>query len=498
MSRSKILIFLVAVLLLGTVSSVFAQGTTLVVWADATRAPVILALADQVEADLGITLEVVEMGFGDIRDQLLVAGPVGEGPDVLIGAHDWLGQLVVNGAVVPIELGDLASEFSPVALEAFTYDGQLYGVPYGVENVALIRNVDLVPEAPTTWQEVKTISEELQASGEAQYGFLVRSGDFYHVYPIITAFGGYVFGTNENGSYNPADVGLATPGGEAAAEWFGEMYAAGLTPTNVGDDESFALFEEGQAAMFITGPWWIDRIKETGINYSIDPLPGAEGGLEAGRPFLGVQGFMISAFSENQLLAEIFLTEYVASTELMQSLFDGDPRGPAWLAVDTSGNPDVGAFAAAGTNGYSMPAIPEMSAVWSAAGNAITLIGQGEPAVETFQNAQAQIDEAIGLMSSDARIVGLPGSYQAAAGCPTDWDPGCDLTLMTDNGDGIYTLTIDIPAGTYEFKVAINKAWDESYGLDGGADNIPLVLEADSTVTFTYDDTTHIVEVTTE
>jgi arabinogalactan oligomer / maltooligosaccharide transport system substrate-binding protein len=499
MSRTKILILmLLAALLLGTVSSVFAQST-LLVWADDTRAPALLNLADQVEADLGITLEVVEMGFGDIRNQLVTAGPAGEGPDVLIGAHDWLGGFVTNAAVVPLNLPeDLAAQFSPAALNAFSYNGQLYGIPYAVENVALIRNVDLVPEAPTTWQEVRAISEQLQSSGEAQYGFIARSGDFYHQYPIFTAFGGYVFGTNADGSYNGADIGINSEGAVAAAEWISGMYADGLMPPDVTDDVSFALFTEGDAAMFVTGPWFIQRIKDTGINYGISPFPGAEGVSEEGQPFSGVQGFMISAFSENQLLAEIFLTEYVATTEFQQALFELDPRGPAWLAVDTSTNPEVAAFAAAGTNAYSMPAIPEMAAVWGAANGATTLLSQGGEPVETMNTAVTQIEEAIGLIGSDVRIVGLPGSYQAAVGCPTDWDPACDVTLMADQGDGIYTLTLAIPAGSYELKVAINKAWDESYGLDGGSDNIPLALDADSNVTFTYDDNTHLLEITVE
>src|SRR5690554_7174789 len=29
----------------------------------------------------------------------------GKGPDILIGAHDWLGQLVVNGLIEPVDLG---------------------------------------------------------------------------------------------------------------------------------------------------------------------------------------------------------------------------------------------------------------------------------------------------------------------------------------------------------------------------------------------------------
>ena len=33
-----------------------------------------------------------------------------------------------------------------------------------------------------------------------------------------------------------------------------------------------------------------------------------------------------------------------------------------------------------------------------------------------------------------------------------------------------------MPAGTYEYKVAVDDAWDEAYGLDGGSANIPLTI----------------------
>ena len=54
-----------------------------------------------------------------------------------------------------------------------------------------------------------------------------------------------------------------------------------------------------------------------------------------------------------------------------------------------------------------------------------------------------------------------------------------------------------MPAGTYDFKVAINKTWDESYGADwakGGAD-IPLVLRGPARLTFSYDDVAHKIGV---
>jgi maltose-binding protein MalE len=499
MSRSKFIVLMLLVLtILGSINSVIAQDNTLVIWADENRAGILQGLADQVSADLGITLDVVEQDFGGIRDQLSIAGPVGEGPDILIGAHDWLGQLVTNGAVAPINLDSVAENFLPFTLAAFNYDGVQYGMPMNFENIALVRNVDLVPTAPATWQEVRTIAEAFAEVEGGPYAFAVQSGDAYHHYPILSAFGGYTFGVNENGSYNPADVGFASEGGLAAAQWLSEMYTAGLLPI-VGGGEILPLFESGQLAMWMTGPWSSADLTSSGINYSIDSLPGAEGGLEHGIPFSGVQGFMISAYIDPQkaLLAEIFLTEYVATLEVQQALFDVGLRPPAFIGVDTSADPNVAGFVAAGQNAIPMPSIPEMGATWAAAGNAYTLISQGEDPVETFNNAQQQVVDAIALSQSTARIVGLPGSLQDEAGCPADWDPACENTFMSDeDGDGIYTLVLTLPAGDYEYKVAMNGGWDENYGPNGeanSASNITLSLAEETEVTFTYDDSSHIV-----
>lgn len=493
-------IVVLAMLALG-LSAAFAQSSTLVVWADGERAPLLQELAPQVQAELGIELEVVELGLGDARDQLLVAGPVGEGPDVLIQPHDTIGQLVANGALVPLELGeDLLAEFEDSALNLFTYQDQLWGVPYAVENIALIRNTDLVPDAPQTWQEIRELAEQFQEDGTAEYAFVVQTGNTYHNYPITSAFGGYIFGRNEDGTFDVSDIGLSSEGGFAAAEWLSGMYNDGLMPPDVNDDVAFQLFEEGEAAMFVTGPWFSQRIREAGVPYSIDPLPYAEGITEVGQPFSGGQGFVISAFSENQLLAEIFLTDFVATLDFQQVIFDQGGRPPAFRAVDTSTDENIPAFVAAGQNAVPMPAVPQMSAVWGSSDNALTLISTGSDPVAAFTTATEQILEAIDLQASEERIIGVPGSYQAETACEAPWQPACEATFMELQEDGTYTLTVDLPAGEYEFKIAINGTWDENYGVDGERDgpNYPLVLEEDSTVTFTYNDETNVAEVTVE
>jgi hypothetical protein len=66
--------------------------------------------------------------------------------------------------------------------------------------------------------------------------------------------------------------------------------------------------------------------------------------------------------------------------------------------------------------------------------------------------------------------------------------------------DGLSRLTIELPAGDYEFKVALDGAWTVNYGSDGAQDgpNYALSLAAAGTVTFTYDPATHLVEFATE
>ncbi len=497
MNRSKLFVLSLIIAMLAVMSfGVAAQDETLVIWADGERAPLLTELGAQFEAEFGVAVDVQQYGLGEARDQLTIAGPAGEGPDILITAHDSIGQFVANGAIVPIEMGDLTEDFYPAALNLFTYNEQLWGVPYATENIALIRNVDLVPEAPATWEEVRALAEQFQEDGTAEYAFLVQTGNTYHNFPITSAFGGYIFGVTEEGTFDISDIGLNSEGGLSAASWLAGMYGDGLMAPDVNDDVAFELFQNGEAAMFVTGPWFSQRIIDSSINYSIDPLPGSEAGLEVGAPFAGGQGFVISAFSDKQLLAETFLLDFVATADFMQVIFDQGGRPPAFTAVDTSADPNIESFVAAGATSIPMPAIPEMGAVWAASDQALTSISLGGDAAEAYNTAVGSIVSSIGLMNSEERIVVLVGSLQAAAGCEGDWNPECRTTALFDeDGDGVFTGAFTLPAGDYEYKIAINLSWAENYGVDGEADgaNIALSLADETEVTFSYDDNTNLI-----
>ncbi len=93
-------------------------------------------------------------------------------------------------------------------------------------------------------------------------------------------------------------------------------------------------------------------------------------------------------------------------------------------------------------------------------------------------------------------LVVIPGTIQSVLGCPGDWQPDCQNTALTfDATDGIWQAAFDIPAGQYEYKVAINGTWSENYGgsADPGGPNVPLSLTEATSVKFYYDHSTHWV-----
>ena len=98
--------------------------------------------------------------------------------------------------------------------------------------------------------------------------------------------------------------------------------------------------------------------------------------------------------------------------------------------------------------------------------------------------------------TTDPTSVTIAGSLQSEAGCPGDWDPACAGTHLTyDAGDDVWQGTFSLPAGSYEYKAALNDAWDENYGLHAvpGGDNILLNLGSAASVKFYYDHKSHWV-----
>lgn len=370
-----------------------SSSAGLTVWADETRLDAVKAAAKDFEAETGTTIDVVLKNFSDIRADFLAQVPTGEGPDITVGANDTLGEFIADGVVAPLELGDRAGEFEDVALQAFTQDGQVYGLPYAVENIALIRNTKLAPTAPATW-------DDAVAAGKAagtEFPILVQSdgdkGDPYTHFPFQTSFGSKVFNQNEDGSYAP-ELAMGGPEGQAFAQWLGAQGAAGVLRTDTTYDIAVEAFKNGKSPFIVGGPWMIESFE--GLDLAIDPIPSAGG--QTARPFVGVQGFYLNSKSKNALVATDFLVNYMATEKVQTALFEAGNRLPALTASAdkaAESDPIAAGFRTVGAEGLPMPSIPEMAAVWTFWGNAEAAIVAGADPVATWDKMVADITAKI-------------------------------------------------------------------------------------------------------
>ena len=85
----------------------------------------------------------------------------------------------------------------------------------------------------------------------------------------------------------------------------------------------------------------------------------------------------------------------------------------------------------------------------------------------------------------------IAGDLQSELGCPGDWAPDCTATDLTPT-DGVFVRSFTVPTGNWQYKVALNHSWDESYGAHTGGDNI-LLAGTGASVTFAFDPVTHWV-----
>ncbi|WP_404437771.1 extracellular solute-binding protein [Microbacterium aerolatum] len=371
-----------------------ATDSSLVVWVDAERVDAVQGAADAYEEKTGVAVEIVGKDVDTIKDDFIQQVPTGKGPDITMGAHDWLGELSTNGVVAPLELGDSASDYLDVALQASTYDGTVYMLPYAVENIAVLRNSDVVPEPASNF-------DDMIAKGKAaglDQPFVVEQGaegNPYHLYPFQTAFGAPVFGTDASGSYDPADLQLGSEGGTAFADWLGAQGAAGVLNTDIDGEIAKQQFIDGKAAFWLTGPWNVGAAVDAGINVEIDPVPSPTD--QVASPFAGVKGFFVSSESDNKVAANDFLVNYLGTEDVQLALFEAGNILPALTAAaDTAASdPIIAGFQTVGADAVPMPAIPAMGAVWQFWGIAEAAIINGADPAATWQKLADDVAAAI-------------------------------------------------------------------------------------------------------
>ncbi len=166
---------------------------------EAQKTPAKTVSVDLSDADFSIYNEFIATRFS-----------AGKGLDVFYGSDQWLSQWAAAGWAVPVEqyypqLKDYTADLSKSAVNALTYKGQLYGLPYYADAMYFVYNKKLLDAAgisgpPTTWDQVTQDATSIKQKGltdtPIEIGLAAGSWLDEVLYAMVYSNGGQMFDQN--------------------------------------------------------------------------------------------------------------------------------------------------------------------------------------------------------------------------------------------------------------------------------------------------------------
>jgi maltose/maltodextrin transport system substrate-binding protein len=205
LNRKVLLITALLALIIAPMISVSAQDTVnIVLWhaKQDAEGDALIALIDAFQAaNPTITVEQVYNPSGTLQDSFVAAAGAGEGPDMIIWANDSVGPWATAGLIKDISADvddELLAQASDTAWGLFEFNEGLYGVPYSAKTLAFFYNKALVPDAPETWDDVLSISEDLAQDGVT--GLAFQNG-FFHSAGFLYSLGGQLMDADGNADF---------------------------------------------------------------------------------------------------------------------------------------------------------------------------------------------------------------------------------------------------------------------------------------------------------
>ena len=307
-----------------------------------------------------LTINVLQIPFSEIFNKYQTEVAAGGGPDMFVAPNDDLGNWARGGLVLALDkyLAGRLGKVSGPGVEGMKVDGVLYGVPESAKAVALYYNKSLLPVPP------KTTDEVLQLVTDGQ--MLVNVQGAYHLFGWSGAFGGKLLDADNKC--------VADQGGWADfMQYLVDLKAAGaIFEPDYGKAEG--LFRQGEAAMFVNGPWALaDYKKDLGDNLGVVPMPAGPAGPAS--PLNGIDGFYINPNSQN-ILSAVELALFLTNTESSQIYTDSAGHVPIRSDV-TSADALIAAFAQASATGFPRPQSAEFANYWAPFGDMFTKVLEG-------------------------------------------------------------------------------------------------------------------------
>lgn len=376
-------------------------AASVLIWTDPDHAAALRASAADHERATGVEVVVATIGedLADMREEVSTMAPQGLGPDLFVGRSEWVGSLVESGLVAALDAGGAAGSFRAVAVSGFRYSGRQYGVPFATDNVALVRNTDLAKRAPKSIDQMARLGLALAETTKKRVLPIAlpvgRGGDALHWYPLYSAAGGAIFGRDSQGGYTSAEVEVGQPGSVEAARQLAALARDGAVDERTTQADAVAAFTSGRSPYLIAGPAVIESVRESGVPFVVEAVPGFSDVLAShSRALVSTLGILSSAFARNSAGAQKYLATTLRTTEVMSALAAPGGLGPAWqLSYDevAAADPVVEGFGAYADDSVAIPNLPGTDDVWPVLGRAEVEVMSGSPPAATMKAAGRSI-----------------------------------------------------------------------------------------------------------
>jgi multiple sugar transport system substrate-binding protein len=250
-------------------------------------------LVDQYNAmNTGVHVTLDYIGSNDNAYQkLTVALQGGLQPDITYQYGTSMASLATVPSIMDLtdrvqDAGFNWDDFSEGARAAATVDGQVYGIPALIDNLAIVYNKDLFeaagvdePTADWTWDDFRTAAKALTDPSKQQYGFAFpvdgTEDTVWHYDAMLWEANGDILNADNT------EAAFNSPAGVQALTTLQQMAVTDksvfLDQQNVGKIDN--LFNAGKIAMDVTGPWALSGYPD--INYGVQIMPMYDGGSHA-------------------------------------------------------------------------------------------------------------------------------------------------------------------------------------------------------------------------
>jgi maltose-binding protein MalE len=363
-------------------------------WGGAELSALRQAIARYRESHPGLDIVSLPVPSDKLQDKYLRSTAANGGPDLVIGATDWIGKLAQSEVIAPLE--DVLDEetrgrIRPFALEALRYQGHLYAIPESLETVALYYNKRLVSQLPRNLAELT-----IRANSRDYW-----KGDFLLAYNTQFYFSaGYLFGRGAALLGQGDDVRVDSPEAVRWLTWLRDLKANPAIAAKSDYGRADGLFRDGKAAMTVNGMWALrDYQAALGKDLGVATLPEVEPGRPAS-PFVGIKCVMVNPNGGRSSVEKALeFARFLISPGVAGLMMDVAGHVPVVRDVAFSDTDVLAPFARQAEVGTALPAAPEMREVWGPMDQAIekvmTDVASPDVAIREAQSVIAAKIEAV-------------------------------------------------------------------------------------------------------